>query len=323
LKEKKMNARVTVIGCGYWGKNLVRNFAGLGALASVVDPVPTVADGLAKTFNVKPMSVEEALADTTISGVAIAAPAELHADLARKALAAGKHVFVEKPIALTVADAESMKLAAEKAGKSLMVGHLLQYHPAFEALLAVVQSGELGQLRYAYSHRLSLGKFRVEENVLWSFAPHDVSMVLALFGTEPISQSGSGGAFITKGIEDEYRLDMQFAKGGRAHIFVSWLHPFKEHRLVVMGEKAMVVFEDSATKPEDKLRLYHYMVDVSGRAPEPKKGEAEAIQYENDEPLKRECRHFLEVCSGRHGPRTDAAEGIRVLRVLTGAGSRA
>ncbi|MFZ3311766.1 MAG: Gfo/Idh/MocA family oxidoreductase [Xanthobacteraceae bacterium] len=318
-----MKPRVTVIGCGYWGKNLVRNFADLGALASVVDAIPTVADGLAKTFNVKSVSVQEALADTTISGVAIAAPAELHADLARKAFAAGKHVFVEKPISLTVADAESMKLAGEQAGKSLMVGHLLRYHPAFEALLATVQSGKLGALRYAYSHRLSLGKFRVEENALWSFAPHDVSMLLALFGAEPISQSGGGGAFVTKGIDDEYRLDMQFAEGRRAHVFVSWLHPFKEHRLVVVGEKAMAVFEDSAAKSEEKLRLYRHAIDMSGGAPKPKKGEAEPIPYENDEPLKRECRHFLEVCSGRHGPRTDAAEAIRVLRVLTGATPRA
>lgn len=219
-EEKKVDARVAVIGCGYWGKNLVRNFAQLGALASVVDPAAAVAVGLAKTFNVKPMSVQEALADTNISGVAIAAPAELHAELARKALMAGKHVFVEKPIALTVADAESMKLAAEKAGKSLMVGHLLRYHPAFEALLTAVRNGELGALRYAYSHRLSLGKFRIEENVLWSFASHDVSMLLALFDAEPIEQWGGGGAFVMKDIEDEYRLDMQFAGRKSARICI-------------------------------------------------------------------------------------------------------
>lgn len=310
-------AQVAVIGCGYWGKNLVRNFVELNALEAVVDPIPATAAGLAGQFNVKALSLEAALADPAIGGVAIAAPAELHADLAVKAFAAGKHVFVEKPIALTVADAVKMKNAAETAGKSLMVGHLLQYHPAFEALLAQVKAGVLGKLRYAYSNRLSLGKFRVEENVLWSFAPHDVSMLLALFGAEPVRQSGSGGAFVTKGVEDEYRLNMEFADGGRAHIFASWLHPFKEHRLVVVGEKAMAVFEDSAAKPEEKLRLYKHRIDASGRAPEPIKADAEPIPYENDEPLKRECRHFLDVCAGKLKPRTDADEAIRVLRVLT------
>lgn len=311
-----MMARVAVVGCGYWGKNLVRNFAELGALAAVVDPVPAVAQALAETHGVQARTLEAVLEDPSITGVAVAAPAELHAELAIRAFAAGKHVFVEKPIALTLDDAEAMKAAGIKAGKSLMVGHLLQYHPAFEALLAAVRAGELGRLRYAYSHRLSLGKFRLEENVLWSFAPHDVSMLLALFAEEPSGVSGAGGAFVTPGVEDEYRLNLEFPGGGRAHVFASWLHPFKEHRLVVVGEKAMVVFEDSAPSPPDKLRLYPYEISTSGRAPEPKKGDAVALPFEVDEPLKRECRHFLGVCDGLHAPRTDADEAIRVLKVL-------
>ena len=306
---------VAVVGCGYWGKNLVRNFAELGALKAVVDPSPAAAEAQAKLYGVKAASYDEVLADPEIAGVAIAAPAELHADLALAAFAAGKHVFVEKPIALTLEDGERMKAVANAAGKALMVGHLLQYHPAFVTLLQAVRDGVLGPLRYAYSHRLSLGKFRVEEDVNWSFAPHDVSMLLALFGEEPTSVKGAGGAYVTPGIEDEYRLDMTFAGGGRAHVFASWLHPFKEHRLVVVGEKAMAVFEDSATKPEEKLRLYRHTVDASGRAPEPKKADAEPMPYPADEPLRAECRHFLEACAGAT-VRTDADEALAVLRVL-------
>ncbi|MBY0421835.1 MAG: Gfo/Idh/MocA family oxidoreductase, partial [Parvularculaceae bacterium] len=257
--------KVAVLGCGYWGKNLARNFAELGALAAVSDPHAETAAREAEKNGVPARTTEAILADPAIVGVATAAPAELHAEIALKALAAGKHVFVEKPLALTLADGEAMVRAAEKAGRLLMVGHLLQYHPAFEALLATVRRGDIGAFRYAYSHRLSLGKLRVEENVLWSFAPHDVSMLLALFGGRPETVEGRGGAFVTGGVEDEYRVDMTFAGGGRAHIFASWLHPFKEHRLVVVGERGMIAFEDSAADPKQKLRLWRHGMTLGGR----------------------------------------------------------
>lgn len=306
---------VAVVGCGYWGKNLVRNFAELGGLAAVVDPSPAVAEAMSKAHGAPAMSYEAALADERVRGVAIAAPAELHARLALQAFAAGKHVFVEKPIALTVEDGEAMAAAADRAGKRLMVGHLLQYHPAFVTLLELVRAGGLGTLRYAYSNRLSLGKFRVEENVLWSFAPHDVSMLLALFGEEPEGVSGSGGAFVTGGVEDEHRLNLTFSGGRRAHVFASWLHPFKEHRLVVVGSEAMAVFEDSLAGP-DKLRLYRHSIDASGREPQPVKADAEPIPYPAEEPLRNECSHFLTCVRDDVLPRTDAQEALRVLRTL-------
>lgn len=309
---------VAQVGCGYWGKNLARNFFELGALRAIVDPDPATARREAGRLGVSTLTLEAALADPLISGLAIAAPAEQHAELALRAFAAGKHVFVEKPIALSIADAEAMHDAAEKAGRCLMIGHLLRYHPAFEALLDLVHNGELGRLRYAYSNRLSLGKFRTEENALWSFAPHDVSMLLALFGSDPVSVMGGGGAFVTAGVEDEYRLDMTFSGGGRAHVFVSWLHPFKEHRLVVVGDQAMAVFEDSQSGA-DKLRLYRHKVELGGRAPEPTKAEAERIPFAATEPLKNECEHFLACCAGQIRPRTDAAEAIAVLKVLKAA----
>jgi predicted dehydrogenase len=309
--------RIAVIGCGYWGKNLVRNFAELGALAAVVDGRPEVAQAMATQFQVRASSYEDVLKDQAISGVVIAAPAELHAPLALQAFAAGKHVYVEKPIALSLDEGRAMQAASVKAGKILMIGHLLRYHPAFEALLEVVQSGRIGEVRYAYSNRLSFGKFRTEENVLWSFAPHDVSMLLALFGETPNKVVLSGGDFVTPGVEDEARIDMDFASGKRAHVFTSWLHPFKEQKLVVVGELGMAVFEDSAVGT-DKLRLYRHTIDTSQREPLPIKADVEAIPFEAGEPLRRECEHFLACCATNSEPRTGAAEALGVLAVLTG-----
>lgn len=312
-----MSLKVAVVGCGHWGKNHVRNFAELGALAAVVDPDAELAARFADEYSVKALSYEQAIASADVDAVVIAAPAEMHCRLALQAFGAGKHVLVEKPIALSLEDGRAMRDAADRAGKVLMVGHLLQYHPAFVALRGLVKSGGLGTLRYAYSHRCSLGKFRTEENALWSFAPHDVSMLLALFGAAPESISGTGGAFVTEGVEDECRLDMTFPGGGRGHVFASWLHPFKEHRLVVVGSEAMAVFEDSEPDPEKKLRLYRHRIDASGAVPSPVKAEAEPIAYDRDaEPLRSECQHFLGACAGDHRALTDAQEALGVLDVL-------
>lgn len=308
--------RIAQIGAGYWGKNLARNFAELGALAGIVDGHPATAAREAEKNGVPVLSLDQALADPAIAGVSIAAPAEHHASLALKAFSAGKHVFVEKPLALTLEDSRAMCAASEKAGRILMVGHLLQYHPAFQTLLDFVQSGQIGALRYAYSNRLSLGKLRTEENALWSFAPHDLSMLLALFGERPETVSGGGSAWVTRGLEDEFRLDMTFSGGRRAHVFASWLHPFKEHRLVVVGETGMLVFEDSATKPEDKLRLYRHTVDHKASGPEAVKSDPAALAFPADEPLKRECQHFLDCCASGATPRTDGTEALRVVETL-------
>ncbi len=309
--------KVAVIGCGYWGKNLVRNFSELGALAAVVDDRPEVSSAMSTQFSVRAMSFEEVLADPSIAGVVIAAPAEFHASLALQAFDAQKHVYVEKPIALSLEEGNRMQSASLAAQKVLMVGHLLRYHPAFEALLNLVRTGGLGEVRYAYSNRLSLGKFRKEENVLWSFAPHDVSMLLALIGEIPNKVAISGGAFVTANVEDEARIDISFPSGKRAHVFVSWLHPFKEQKLVVVGSEAMAVFEDSAVGSE-KLKLYRHKVDTSGREPLPIKAEAEQLHFDAGEPLKRECQHFLECCATGQTPRTDGVEALQVLAVLTG-----
>ena len=306
--------KVAVFGCGHWGKNLARNFAELGALAAVVDPNPETAKKHAEAHGVAAMTSAEALA-SDVDGVVIAAPAELHARLALEAFEAGKHVYVEKPIALSEEDALAMIAAGEKAGKKLMVGHLLQYHPVFVSLREKVRAGELGKLRYAYSHRLSTGKFRVEEDAFWSLAPHDVSMLLALFDEAPSDVRQSGLDFITSGIADETRLDMVFPSGGRAHVFASWLHPFKEQRLVVVGEDAMAVFDD--VKPwDEKLAIFRHVIDTSGPVPVPQKADAEYVEVPNGEPLKSECQHFLDSIANNTVPFTDGAEALRVLRVM-------
>jgi len=312
FKSKK---KIAVIGCGYWGKNLARNFFELGALGAIVDPNLQTAQLHAKQYDVPALDMNEALADSDIKAVVIAAPAELHKKLALQAIAAGKDIYVEKPLALSTSDGEEIRLAAESAGVTLMVGHLLQYHPVFVKLRNLVKNGDLGNLRYAYSHRLSMGKFRVEEDAFWSLAPHDVSMILSLFNESPLEVRGGGLDFITPGVADEARVDLIFPSGGRAHIFVSWLHPFKEQKLVVVGDKAMAVFDDTAPW-EQKLAIYKHKINIINSLPNPIKSEVEYIEVQQGEPLKSECQHFLDCIISKSKPITDASEAIGVLKVL-------
>ncbi|WP_421121307.1 Gfo/Idh/MocA family protein [Aquihabitans daechungensis] len=309
---------VAVIGCGAWGKNHVRTHAAIGSLAAVVDPVPAVAEAHAATYGVDARTFDQVLADDTIDGVVIAAPAADHARLAEAALAAGKHVFVEKPLALTVDDAEHVVAAAAAADRILMVGHLLQYHPAFLALRDLVASGRLGDLRYLYSNRLNLGQFRQEENSLWSFAPHDLSMLLSLVGEEPDQVWATGAAYLSTDVADVTTTHLGFPSGPRAHVFVSWLHPFKEQRLVVVGSEAMAVFDDLHDWPE-KLVLFDHGVDWSQGRPRPEKADGVPVALDQTEPLRVECEHFLSCIETGATPRTDGAEGLRVLRVLARA----
>jgi len=310
--------RVAVLGCGYWGRNLVRVFDQIGALAAVSDPDPNTAEQVSTAHGVIARSVDELLADDSIDSVAIAAPAAKHAQLARFCIAAGKHVFVEKPLALDVAEAEEVCAAAEDAERVLMVGHLLQYHPAFLRLKELVREGALGHLEYVYSNRLNLGRFRREENILWSFAPHDLSMILSLFGSEPNHVHAVGGWPMHRDIADVTTTHLGFPGGERAHVFVSWLHPFKEQKLVAVGEGGMAVFDDRLPW-ESKLVLYPHQVDWREGLPEPVAADAQAVPVKEAEPLEQECRHFLDSITTGATPRTDGREGLRVLRVLAAA----
>lgn len=318
LDAATRNVRVAVVGCGYWGKNLVRNFAELGALEGLVDAHQPTVDALIAKHGGRALSFEAALNDPVIEAVAIAAPASLHYTLAKQALEAGKHVFVEKPLALEVAEAKELCAIAERLDRRLMVGHLLQYHPVFLELKRLVRDGRLGRLQYVYSNRLNLGKIRREEDILWSFAPHDLSMILSLVGSEPEKVEAVGGYYLHDAIADVTTTHLAFPGGERAHVFVSWLHPFKEQKLVVVGSDAMAVFDDGEEWSR-KLLLYPHKVEWKENMPVPAKADAVPISVPQDEPLKEECLHFLDCVRTGATPRTDGREGLRVLLVLARA----
>lgn len=307
--------RVGVIGCGYWGKNLIRNFHELGALEAVCDSDAERMNAIAAQYHAKGYCDPELLLEQPeVKAVAIAAPAAQHFELARKALLAGKDVFVEKPLALAPEQAEELIEAARQLKKMLMVGHLLRYHPAIIQLRRLITEGELGRIQYICSNRLNLGKLRTEENILWSFAPHDVSAILFLLGECPTGVAAHGSSYLNPHIADVTISYLEFLSGVRAHIFVSWLHPFKEQKLVVVADGKMAVFDDA--QRERKLVIYPHHVNWVNRMPIAEKAEGEAITLSDQEPLLAECRHFLECVRERKTPWTDGEEGLRVLRVL-------
>ncbi len=308
---------IAVIGTGYWGKNLVRNFHDLKVLRTVCDSDPDTMRRIAAQYpDLQAMSsFSDVLADSDIDGVAIATPAASHADMIRQAIQAGKDVYVEKPLCLSETEGEELNKLARERSRILMVGHLLWYHPAVLKLKELVQAGEVGRIQYIYSNRLNLGKLRREENVLWSFAPHDVSVILGLLEEMPESIQAQAGSFLHERIADTTVSLLNFASGVRAHIFVSWLHPFKEQKLVVVGDRKMVVFDDTAPW-EQKLLLYPHSVKWSGNVPIATKAMANTIDVVEEEPLRSECQHFLECMVARSRPRTDGEEGLRVLRVI-------
>lgn len=313
-----MKKNIAVVGCGHWGKNLVRNFADLGGLAAVCDPNTELAQYYTKQYKVNNFSFGEIIKDASIEGVVLAVPAPFHASLAIEAMTAGKHVYVEKPLAMNQMEARQMIDISKDRGVQLMVGHLLQYHPVFIAVSELVESGELGGLSYIYSNRLSFGKVRSEEDVIWSFAPHDISMILSLTGQEPDLVRTESSSILQANIADTATVHMEFKSGLKAHISVSWLHPYKEQKLVVIGRSAMAVFDD--TQPwGQKLALYRHNIDLNGETPSLEKSDVEYINVAQSEPLKDECQHFVDVVKGPLMPLTDGDEGLRVLNVLSAA----
>ncbi len=310
--------QVAVVGCGRWGRNLVRTFHDLGALRAVIDIAPAAAKAMAEEYDVLATDLDAALDDPLVDAVVVVVPAAQHVAVARQAIDAGKHVFVEKPLALGLEEAEQLCALADDRGCTLMVGHLMRYHPAFVQLEAMVRAGTLGPLRYVYANRLNLGRIRREEDVLRSFAPHDVSMVLALVGSEPQLVRANGGAYLHDGVSDLATTHLEFADGVRGHVFVSWLNPQMERKLVAIGEDAMAVFDD--VEPwATKLRLYRHTVGWWYGEAEVVMADAEAVPLVAAEPLAVECRHFLDCVAGRSTPRTDGREGVAVVRVLEAA----
>lgn len=314
MKEQK--GFIGHIGLGYWGKNILRNLYELGFLHTACDSSEAAVAEFKKKFPDAryTTSIDAVLADPAIKAVSIATPAATHYDLAKRSLLAGKDVFVEKPLSLTVKEGEELVALAEKERRILMVGHILQYHPAVIKLKELISSGDLGRIQYVYSNRLNIGKLRTEENILWSFAPHDISVILSLLEEEPTAVTTSGGAYLTPGVYDTTMTTLEFKDGVKGHIFVSWLHPFKEQKLVVVGSKAMAVFDDMI---KEKLVVYPHKIEwKEGKVPIAQKAEHAVIEIGNSEPLKEELVHFAECVVQRKTPKTDGREGLRVLKVL-------
>jgi len=314
----KSKADIAAIGTGYWGKNHVRVLAQMDALGGLYDSDQVLCSMLSTQYKgtKKYSSLGDALGDSEIKGFVISTPAETHYEIAKAALEAGKDVLVEKPLALKYSQAQELVDLAREKKRILMVGHLLQYHPAVVKLHEMVLAGELGRIEYIYSNRLNLGKIRREENILWSFAPHDISIMLWMMGAMPIQVSALGGAYLQPNIADTTISTYSFDNGVKAHIYVSWLHPFKEQRLVVVGEKKMAVFDDRAPQGQ-KLLLFEKKVSMKdGQFVAEKPSSAPVAYDESVEPLRAECSHFLECIRTRNAPRTDGQEGARVLKVL-------
>ena len=307
---------VACIGAGYWGINLIRNFHQLNALALICESDGERLNAAANRYPDVELtdSFDRVLTDARVKAVAIATPAETHGALVRRALLAGKDVFVEKPLCLSVEEGRSLIALAAAQQQILMVGHLLWYHPAITKLKQLVDDGELGRVRYIYSNRLNLGMIRREENILWSFAPHDISVILGLVGEMPHQVQAQGGNYLHDGIADVTVSLLSFPSGVKAHVFVSWLHPYKEQKLIVVGERQMAVFDDVAD--EHKLMLYPHVILWKGQKPVPNKAKGRPVALQEEEPLRAECMHFLESVQSRRSPRTNGPEGLRVLTVL-------
>ena len=309
-----MNIKIGIAGLGHWGKNILRNLNELGMAHIACDKDPEIIKERRNKFPKinYTLSFDEMLKDPQLEAIVISTPAVTHFRLAKEALNAGKHLLVEKPLALTVKEAEELIELSRKNKKILMVGHILQYHPAVIKLKEKI--GELGRVEYIYSNRLNIGKLRTEENILWSFAPHDISAILMLLGEEPLRVSAFGGDYLNRGIYDTTLSTFEFKDGVKGHIFVSWLHPYKEQKLVVVGSKAMAVFDDLS---EEKLFLYRHKINwKNGRIPVAERADHEVIRVQMREPLRLELEHFIECIREGKRPKTDGPEGVMVLQVL-------
>lgn len=317
--------KIGVIGAGAWGKNHVRTLAGMAdvELACVCDANPRTRDRLTAQYPDTFVTDDPAALLGRVEAVVIAAPAPAHASLALQAVAARIPALVEKPFALSVADAEAMVEAAERNAVPLLVGHLLVHHPIIEMLRRRIVDGALGTPYYLYSQRVNLGQVRPDENALWSLGPHDVSVALYLLDEAPTHVAAHGHAYLQPGIEDVVFLVMTFASGAMAHAQLSWLDPHKERKLTVVGSKQMAVFDDMA--PREKLRLYDKGVDrkeafvSAAESLTLREGDISIPRIPGGEPLPIELAHFVRVAKGAPVERTGAVDGVRVVRVLDAA----
>ncbi len=317
-----MNERsLALVGGGYWGKNLARNFDAIDALGVLCDVNASTLESYGDSYPLARRTTlfQSVLESSDIKRIAIATPAVTHFSLAKSALLAGKDVYVEKPLCLIEDEASELVAIASQNKRILMVGHLLHYHACIRKIKELIADGKLGKLLYITSNRLNLGKIRREENALWSFAPHDISVILALTNELPSEVRCSGHSFLTEGVADTTLTQLDFPSGISGHIHVSWLNPFKEQKLTIVGSKAMVVFDDTLDW-ENKLKIYEdYLQWSAGNVPVPSKAAGIPLDVSYCEPLQAECTHFVECCDQRKTPITDGHEGLRVLQVLQAA----
>lgn len=308
--------RIAVAGCGYWGRNLVRNFHALGALAAVVDATPAgraLAAQLAPGAEVL-SDLDPLLTRQDIHAVALATPAVTHGRLGLRVLEAGKDLFVEKPMALDLASGHALFARATAGNRILQVGHLLEYHPAVSTLKSWIETGRLGPVRRLHAHRLSFGKVRTEEDALWSLAPHDMSVILRLHGSTPLRVTCHGTHALGSERADFAVTMLHFEGGVDAHILSSWLHPVKEQKIVVVGARGMAVFDD--TSADHKLTFHDLHVVGSTSQPDLQRGKVEIATLPADEPLRLECADFINAVATRRAPLADGSSGLRVLAVL-------
>ena len=311
----EMNKNVCVVGAGYWGRNHIKTLKSLKALGGIVE---TNSDTFNLISNEYPEiqcfdNLSEAL-HQNYDGYIISTPASTHFSVAKKIILAKKPVLIEKPMTLSIEEAKEIHSLSISNNINVMVGHVLLFHPAIEKIKQIIDSGEIGNLQYIYSNRLNLGKVRTEENVFWSLAPHDIAIFQYLTGSKPSHVHSNGSTFLQKGIPDSTITQLTYKDGVKGHIFVSWLHPFKEHRLVAVGSKAMISFEDSA---QDKpLKLYSKQINLSKGVPKKIDGPIRLIQYHKKSPLERELKYFLKCLDGSPLKISNAKQGLDVVEIL-------
>ena len=313
---------VCVVGAGYWGKNHIRTLHELGSLGGIVEQKKDLLDQIteqcpdAKTYR----NIDEALGYEEFAGFTVATPAETHHDIAVQIIKSGKHVLVEKPFSLNIEDAEHLVTLAKRHDVNLMVGHLMLFHPAIRKIKELIELGRIGKLQYIYSNRLNLGQVRTEENVFWSLAPHDVSIFQYLTNSYPTSIIAKGSTFLQKGIQDSTITQLKYPNGVEGHIFVSWLHPFKEHRMVVIGSDAMITFEDSAV--DKPLKLYSKKFEFNHGTPEKIDGSIENIDYKQTLPLTEELQYFTNHLGGKKPKLCNGKHAIEVIKILVEASNQ-
>ena len=314
---------VGVIGCGSWGPKLARNIDALddARVTAVCDIDPErLAEVSADYEAAEAFADYRGVLEGPADAVVIATPAPTHFGIAREALVAAKHVLVEKPMTLTVADGQALVEAAERAQRVLMVGHLLEYHPAVERLRELIAAGTLGRVLFIYGRRVNLGQVRSDENALWCLGPHDVSVAGYLLDAAPTEAWAVGGCFLRPDVEDVVFMAARYRDGALLHGHFSWLDPGKVRTISVVGDRAMAVFDDG--EPVDKLRVFERRVELphgAGGAPKYRDQGARTVPLPDTEPLRRECQHFIDCIRSGARPRSDGHDGLRVVRVLEAA----